>query len=92
MELEILAITKPPKRLMKTINRVVENLLSKHEKGVVNLELVLGTSRSGDIYNALKFLESKELIERNRDEKLIRIQSISKLEELKDKIKRLLNT
>ncbi|TFG04812.1 MAG: hypothetical protein EU536_03705 [Promethearchaeota archaeon] len=87
MELEILTITKPPKRLLKTISRVVETILQKESNGEVNLELILGTSRSGDIYNALKYLEAKELIERNKDLKVLKIRSQNGLKKLREQIK-----
>ncbi len=90
MELEILAITKPPKRLMKTIDRVTEAILLKQDKGEVGLDIILGSSRSGDIYNALKYLESKKLIERRKDIKLIRILSENGLVEIQQRIKGLL--
>ncbi len=90
MELEILAITKPPKRLMKTTDRVIESILMKEDKAQVGLDLILGSSRSGDIYNALKYLESKNLIERLKDIKLIRILSADELRKLQQRIKSLL--
>ena len=90
MELEILTITKPPKRLMKTINRVVESLLLKQDRSEVGLDLILGSSRSGDIYNALKYLESKKYIERRKDIKLIKILSEAGLVQVQERIKRLL--
>lgn len=90
MELEILAITKPPKRLMKTIDRVIESILMKQDKGEVGLDLILGPSRSGDIYNALKYLEIKDLIERRKDIKIIKILSEENLKEIRQVIKSLL--
>lgn len=90
MELEILAITKPPKRLMKTIFRVGKELLERAVEEEVGLDLILGTSRSGDIYNALKYLEFREILERRKDIKLIRILSTQKLKDLLNTIEFLL--
>ena len=39
MELEILAITKPPKRLVKRIRRVANNILERAMEDEVNLDL-----------------------------------------------------
>jgi hypothetical protein len=78
-ELEILSITNPPKRLMKTIRRVIHNLLDKEDNDEVNLDIILGPSRSGDIYNALKYLEYEGHIERRKDFKIIKIRAKDKL-------------
>ena len=90
MELEILAVTNPTKRLMKTTLRVLDDILDKEENGELGLELILGTSRSGDIYNALKYLEYKEGIERRKEIKVIHILSKDKLLEVKQRIKQFL--
>ncbi len=90
MELEILAITKPPKRLMKTIWRVGRDLLERGMEDQVGLELILGSSRSGDIYNALKYLEFKKVVERRKDVKSLTILSREGLKQVIDKIETLL--
>lgn len=92
MELEILAITKPPKRLMRTIHRVGRDLLDRAIQNKVSLDLILGTSRSGDIYNALKFLEYKKVIERRKDTKIITIVSRDELNKILNRIEDLLKT
>ncbi len=92
MELEILTITKPPKRLMKTIFRVGRELLDKAVDNAVALDLILGASRSGDIYNALKYLDFKKIIERRKDIKLIKILSKENLIRLLNKIEYFLQT
>jgi len=89
-ELEILSITNPPKRLMKTIKRVIHNLLDKEDNNDVSLDIILGPSRSGDIYNALKYLEYEGHIERRKDFKIIKILSKDKLEGFLKQIEELL--
>ncbi|MFX1294314.1 MAG: hypothetical protein ACFFD2_05575 [Promethearchaeota archaeon] len=90
MELEILAITRPPKRLMKTIRRVGIDLLERAVEDELNQDLILGSSRSGDVYNALKYLEYKNIIERRKDIKLIKIHSKDDLNQVINKIETLL--
>lgn len=89
MELEIYAITRVHKRLLRRTLRVIENLKEKDE---VSLSYVLENSgsRSGDIYNALRYLEYKQLIQLKKDIKLIQIASQTALNELYTKITRLL--
>ena len=89
MELEVYAITRVHKRLLRRILRVIENLKDKTE---VPLSYVLENSgsRSGDIYNALKYLEYRQIIQLKKDIKIIQIASQTALDDLYTKINRLL--
>ena len=87
-ELEIYAITSTPKRLIKRILRICEILLSGGDRSLENVVVSSG-SRSGDAYNALKFLEHKGIIVVQRDIKQIEIKSESALQALSKKFKKL---
>ena len=87
-ELEIYAITSTPKRLIKRILRICEILLTVGERSLENVVVSSG-SRSGDAYNALKFLEHKGIIVIQRDVKQIGIKSEPALQALSKKFKKL---
>ena len=89
MELEIYAITRVHKRLLRRTLRVIETLKDKTEVPL-NYVLENSGSRSGDIYNALKYLEYKQLIQLKKDIKIIQIASPTALEALYTRISRLL--
>ena len=87
-ELEIYAITSTPKRLIKRILRICEILLAGGDRSLESVVVSSG-SRSGDAYNALKFLEHKGIILVQRDIKQIEIKSESALQALSKKFKKL---
>ncbi|NVM53514.1 MAG: hypothetical protein HWN66_07395 [Candidatus Helarchaeota archaeon] len=90
MELEVYAITRVPKRLVRRILRVGENLQGERE---VSMEYLLENSgsRSGDVYNALKYLEHNHIIEIRREFRKIKTVAPDKLDKLLNKIKGLLS-
>ena len=87
-ELEILATTKVPRRLIKTILRIGKVIFG-HE-GEINKNDVLNPSRSGDIYNALKYLINERIIEKNKKRKTIKVINPEKLNSLLKELKKLL--
>jgi len=89
MELEAYAITRVHKRLIRRTLRVIENLRGKSEVAL-NYVLENSGSRSGDIYNVLKYLEYKNLIQLKKDIKIVEIVSESELIALYNKIIQLL--
>jgi hypothetical protein len=85
MELEAYAITRVHKRLLRRTLKVIENLKNKGEVAL-NYVLENSGSRSGDIYNALKYLEYKNLIKLKKDIKIIEIVSQTELNDLYSQI------
>ncbi len=84
-ELEILAITGVPRRIIKAILRIGKIFLDR--KGEVNKNDVLSPSRSGDLYNALNYLIKEKIIEKNKDRKTLKVIDLDKLNSLLSELK-----
>ncbi|MHA1360666.1 MAG: hypothetical protein ACTSRC_21300 [Candidatus Helarchaeota archaeon] len=78
VELECYAITSVHKRLIRRILRVSRNLIGKNE---VTMSFILENSgsRSGDIYNALKYLKYHDIVEIQKDTRIITVLNQEKL-------------
>ncbi|MHA1380118.1 MAG: hypothetical protein ACTSRG_17230 [Candidatus Helarchaeota archaeon] len=87
-ELEILATTGVPRRLIKAIIRIGKNLI--RNEGVMEKKDILSPSRSGDLYNALKYLIKEKIVEQDKENKKIRVINLKKLHSLHDELQMLI--
>jgi len=79
-ELEILAVTGVPRRLIKAILRIGKKILDSG--GEIRKKEILLPSRSGDLYNSLKYLIKEGIVVQNNEEKTIRVTNLEKLNHL----------
>ena len=89
VELECYAITSVHKRLIRRILRVSENLLGRNQ---VSMTFILENSgsRSGDIYNALKYLKHFNIVEIQKDTRMVTVLDQGKLRKHVARIKELI--
>ena len=89
VELEAYINTSVPRRLLRRILRIGE-ILTGNEELPLDFTIVQSGSRSGDAYNALRYLEHHKIIQKRKDVKLIKVLSKEKLKNLLTRIKNLL--
>ena len=89
MELEAYINTSVPRRLLRRILRIGD-ILTGNKELPLDFTIVQSGSRSGDAYNALRYLEYHDIIQKMKDVKLIKVISEEKLKALLIRINSLL--